>query len=91
MPAEGMCLYTALLRAREIGDPGDPAESFYRSLVVMFLAAFFAAIPVHAETADRVTLPVDNYKGTGVAEPCSGVGKRNNMVGRFPRIRCWIR
>jgi Pro-kumamolisin, activation domain len=57
---------------------------FSGHLVVLFLAAFFAPIPVHAEQADRVTLPVDATKVQVLPNHHPAWANRNNAIGLVP-------
>ncbi len=53
-------------------------------LAVLFLAAFFAATPLHAETADRVTLPVDATQVQALPNHVPAWANRNNDIGLVP-------
>ena len=57
---------------------------FIGHVVAMFLAPFFAAIPVHAETADRVTLPVDATQVQALPNHVPAWANRNNDIGLVP-------
>jgi subtilase family serine protease len=54
------------------------------ALVVLFLTVFFAATPIYAEAADRVTQPVDTTKLRALPNHVPAWANARNMVSAVP-------